>query len=307
MSDADPISHSRAQLTVRTGKLDIAYEVSGPADGSLVILLHGWPDCGRTWDHLLPVLHAAGLRTYVPWLRGFGGTRFLDDQAMRSGQLSALGQDLLDFADCLALSRFAVVGHDWGARAAYIASCLAPERIERCAALSVGWGTNDPDQALALNQVQNYWYHWFMALDRGERLVREERRSFTRYIWTIWNPGWAVTDSEFAETAAAFDNPDWADVTLHSYRVRWGHAPVDPACAGLEARLKANPKIAVPTLVIHGGADPVNDPATSEGKEALFAGPYRRIVLDGVGHFPQRQDPAGVCAALVPFLTEATR
>ncbi len=298
------MTDARQQLRAKTPTLDIAYEASGPEAGAPVILLHGWPDDGRTWDRVLPGLHAAGLRTYVPWLRGYGDTRFLDAGTMRSGQLAALGQDLLDFAGSLGLERFAVVGHDWGARAGYIASCLAPERITRCAALSVGWGTNDPDQPLSLSQTQNYWYHWLMAVPRGERLIREERRKFTRYIWDIWNPNWPFTDAEFEASAASFDNPDWADVTLHSYRVRWGHASGDPAYAGLEARLKADPKIAVPTLCIHGGGDLVNAPATSEGKEGLFTGPYRRVVLDKLGHFPQREDPDGVCAALVPFLLE---
>jgi pimeloyl-ACP methyl ester carboxylesterase len=292
------------QKRTATPVLDIAYEVSGPAEGVPVILLHGWPDDGRTWDRVLPAFHAAGFRTYVPWLRGYGGTRFLDANAMRSGQLSALGQDLLDFADSLGLQRFAVIGHDWGARAAYIASCLAPARISHSVALSVGWGTNDPDQTLPLSQAQNYWYHWYMALPRGERLVREERRTYTRYIWDIWNPNWQFTDAEFDTTASSFDNPDWADVTLHSYRSRWGHAPADPACAELEKHLKADPRIAVPTLCIHGGGDPVNAPATSEGKEGLFTGPYRRVVLGTIGHFPQREDPEGMCAHALPFLNE---
>jgi pimeloyl-ACP methyl ester carboxylesterase len=242
------------------------------------------------------------LRTFVPWLRGYGETRFLDRRTMRSGQLAALAQDVLDFADSLGLKHFAIVGHDWGARAAYIASCAAPERITQCAAISAGWGTNDPDQVLSLKQTQNYWYHWYMALERGERLVRDDRRAFTRYIWTIWNRNWKFSEAEFEVTARAFDNPDWADITLHSYRVRWGLAPVDPAYASLEARVKANPSISVPTLMVHGGGDPVNDPSTSEGKEKLFTGPYRRVVLDRVGHFPQREDPEGVCKEMLPFI-----
>jgi pimeloyl-ACP methyl ester carboxylesterase len=290
------------KLRISTPLLDIAYEASGPIGGKPVILLHGWPDHIRTWDRILPELHAANLRTYVPSLRGFGATRFRDSATPRTGQLSALGQDLLDFADSLGLKRFAVVGHDWGARAAYIASCLAPERISHCAALSVGWGTNDPDQVLSLRQVQNYWYHWYMALDRGARLLRDERRSFTRYIWNIWNPRWQVSDDEFEATAGASDTPDRADIVLHSYRVRWGLAPLDPAYDALEARLKTNPQISVPTLVLHGGGDPCNDPATSEGKDQFFTGSYQRAVLSDVGHFPQRESPKEVVAALVPFL-----
>lgn len=285
-----------------TPSLEIAVEESGPPDGPALILLHGWPDDPRTWDRMLPALHAAGLRTLVPYLRGCGPTRFLPG-APPTGQLSSLGRDLLELADALGLERFSVAGHDWGARAAYVAACLAPDRVQACVALSVGWGTNTPDQTLSLPQTQNYWYQWLMAVPRGEALVRHERRAFTRHIWTIWNPGWAVSDAEFEATAAAFDNPDWAEVVLHSYRSRWGHAPADPTCGDLEQRLAADPTIHAPVLVLHGGDDPCNAPETSQGKDALFAGPYRRVVLPGVGHFPQRQAPQAVLGEILPFLT----
>lgn len=289
--------------TVQTPLLDIVVEDTGPAEGPPVILLHGWPDCPRTWDRMVPTLHEAGLRTIVPYLRGFGPTRFRDAAAMRSGQLSALGRDLLQLADALRLQQFSVVGHDWGARAAYVGACLAPERVQHCIALSVGWGTNTPAQSLSLQQTQNYWYQWVMALPRGEELLRHDRRAFTRHLWQVWSPGWSVSDAEFETTAAAFENPDWADVVLHSYRSRWGHAPADPSCAEIEARLAAHPVIHAPTLVLHGDADPCNGPETSEGKEALFAGPYRRALLPGVGHFPQREAARQVLAEAVPFLS----
>jgi len=289
--------------TVETATLAIGCELSGPADGQPVILLHGWPDDIRTWDRILPALHDARLKTIVPYLRGFGATRFRFPETARSGQLSALGQDLLDLADALGLEHFAVVGHDWGARAAYIASCLAPGRVTQCVAISVGWGTNDPNQKLSLRQTQNYWYHWYMALDRGAELVRNDRLNFTRYIWTIWNPNWRISDEEFDLTAASFKNPDWPEITLHSYRVRWRLASGDPAYDLLESKLAASPIIATPTLVIHGGSDPCNDPSSSEGREGFFAGQYQRIVLDGVGHFPQREAPEAVSEAIVRFLT----
>jgi pimeloyl-ACP methyl ester carboxylesterase len=289
--------------TVQTPLLDIALEDTGPPDGRPVILLHGWPDCPRTWDRMVPTLHDAGLRTLVPYLRGFGPTRFRDAEAMRSGQLSALGRDVLHLADALGLQHFSIVGHDWGARAAYVAACLAPERVRAYVALSVGWGTNTPDQALSLQQSQNYWYQWLMALPRGEDLIRHDRRAFTRHLWQVWNPGWTVSDAEFEVTATAFDNPDWAEVVLHSYRSRWGLAPADPSCAEIETQLAADPRIHVPTLVLHGDADPCNGPETSEGKEALFTAPYRRVLLRGIGHFPQRQAALDVLAEVVPFLT----
>lgn len=288
--------------TVRTPRLDVACTVAGPADGRPLVLLHGWPDAPSTWDGVLPHLHAAGYRTVAPALRGFGGTRFRSPDTPRTGQLAALGQDLLDPADALGLGTVPVVGHDWGARAAYIAACLEPARFQRVVGISVGWGTNHPDQALSLSQAQNYWYHWLMALPRGEALVRHDRIAFTRHIWGIWTVLGGVDEAAFAEAARAFDNPDWADVTLHSYRVRWGHAPADPAYDGLEERLAADPVIRVPTLTIHGDADPVNEPATSAGKEGLFAGLYRRWLMPGVRHFPQREAPEETTRAILAFL-----
>jgi pimeloyl-ACP methyl ester carboxylesterase len=292
--------------TVNTSTLSIACEIAGPERGHPVILLHGWPDDTRTWDAVLPGLHTAGFRTIAPFLRGFGLTRFHTPATPRSGQLTALAQDVLDLADALGLERFALVGHDWGARAAYIASALAPNRAMASVAISVGWGTNDPSQPLSLRQAQNYWYHWLMALERGATLVHENRELFTRYIWSIWNPGWQIAEADLATTLKSFDNPDWAEVTLHSYRVRWGLAPRYPAFDELEVMVASVPVIRVPTLVLHGGADPCNDPVTSEGRERLFAGPYRRQVLDGAGHFPQRQRPDLVAAELVPFLKSQT-
>jgi pimeloyl-ACP methyl ester carboxylesterase len=294
-------------ITVESATLAIGCELSGPADGHPAILLHGWPDDIRTWDRILPTLHGARFKAIAPYLRGFGATRFRFPETARSGQLSALGQDLLDLADGLGLEHFAVVGHDWGARAAYIASCIAPGRVTHCVAISVGWGTNDPNQKLSLRQTQNYWYHWYMALDRGAELVRNDRLNFTRYIWTIWNPNWRFSEEEFGVTAASFENPDWPEITLHSYRVRWRLASGDPVYDVVEAALATSPIIAVPTLVIHGGGDPCNDPSSSEGKEDFFAGQYRRVVLDRVGHFPQREAPEAVSEATVRFLTSHSK
>lgn len=285
-----------------TPLLDIAYEESGPADGPPVILLHGWPDDARTWDRVLPALHAAGLRTIVPWLRGFGPTRFRSADAPRTGQPVSLGRDLLDFADALGFARFSAVGHDWGARTAYIAACLAPDRVERVAALSVGWNGLASDEALPMPQIRNYWYQWYMATDRGVALVHDDRETYTRYIWDLWNPGWTVPEAEVAATVASFANPDWPAITLHSYRQRWGFAPSDPAYAADEARIKADPRIRVPTLCLHGTDDPASGPGTSENREPLFLGPYQRHLLPGIGHFPQRQCADEVAGLLVRFL-----
>jgi pimeloyl-ACP methyl ester carboxylesterase len=287
---------------VATRALEIAVEQSGPSGGAPVILLHGWPDDARTWDKVLPQLHAAGFSTIVPCLRGAGATRFRSHSVQRSGQLSALAQDLLELADALRIERFSAVGHDWGARAAYIAAALAPERISRCVALSVGWGTNDPNQSLPLVQIRNYWYHWYLALDRGAELLRQQRRPLARFMWDSWSPpGW-FSDAEFEATAASFDNPDWPEVVLHSYRHRWGFEPGDPTYAALEAKLNPTPQIGVPTLVLHGSQDYCNHPSTTLDRERFFSGRYARVLLDGVGHFPSREAPEKVAQAIIPFL-----
>jgi pimeloyl-ACP methyl ester carboxylesterase len=171
---------------VDTPLLRIGFEASGPERGFPIVLAHGWPDDPRTWDPILPALHEAGFRAYAPWLRGYGPTRFSSGSTFRSGQLVALGQDLVDFTSALRLGRHALVGHDWGSRAAYIASSLNEANVAACVALSTGYGTNSPSQRLSYPQTQNYWYHWLMATARGDRLVREDRRAFTRHIWNEW-------------------------------------------------------------------------------------------------------------------------
>ncbi len=287
---------------VDTPLLRIGFEAAGSDGGFPVILAHGWPDDVRTWDAVLPALHAAGFRTYALWLRGYGPTRFLHDDTFRSGQLVALGQDLVDFAAALGLGRHALVGHDWGSRAAYIASSLNEARVAACVAVSTGYGTNSPGQTLSYRQTQNYWYHWLMATPRGERLVREDRRAFTRHIWNEWFVAYKPDPVEFERTAVSFDNPDWADITLHSYRARWGHASGDPRYAALEARFDPAPKQRVATLTLHGAQDPVNSPQMSEGKESYFTGPYERRLIDGAGHFPQRECAPETAAQIVQWL-----
>ena len=290
---------------VDTSLLRVAYEEWNPQGQRTVLLLHGWPDSIRTWSEVAPGLAQAGWRVLVPALRGFLPTRFLQDDTPRTGQLASLGCDLLEFIDALNLKQPALVGHDWGARAVAIACGLRPGVASHLAMLSVAYGTNDPTQALSIPQARNYWYHWYMATPRGERTVREDGRNFARMMWDTWAPpGWYGA-AEFEQTAQAFDNDDWADITLHSYRHRWGHVPGDPRYAGDELQLNPAPVLAVPTLLLHGADDGVNHPDTSLGKEAFFSGTYERVLLAGAGHFPQREAPGDVLAALVPFLDSA--
>ena len=287
---------------VDTSLLRVAYQEWNPSGGRTVVLLHGWPDSIRTWSAVAPGLALAGWRVLVPALRGFLPTLFLRDDTPRTGQLGALGRDLLEFIDALGLKQPALVGHDWGARAVAIACGLQPGVASHLVMLSVAYGTNNPLQPLSLLQARNYWYHWYMATPRGERTVRDDGRNLARTMWDLWAPpGW-YEHQEFETTAQAFDNPDWADITLHSYQHRWGHAPGDPRYADDELKLNPAPVLDVPTLLLHGEADGVNHPDSSLGKEAFFRGLYQRQLLTGVGHFPQREAPDDVLAALLVFL-----
>jgi pimeloyl-ACP methyl ester carboxylesterase len=289
---------------VDTPLLRVGYQEWNSGGQQAIVLVHGWPDSTRAWGSVAPRLAGAGLRVIVPALRGYSPTTFLHRDTPRSGQLAALGQDLLDFIDALQLRQPALVGHDWGARAVANACGLRPGVASHLVMLSVGYGTNDPGQAISLKQARNYWYHWYMATPRGEATVRQDRRAFARMMWDTWSPeGWYAAD-EFEATANAFDNDDWADVVLHSYRHRWGHAPGDPRYAQAEAALQPAPVLHVPTLVLHGGADSCNEPVTSAGKERFFTGPYRHQILDGVGHFPQREAPEAVARAVLEFLRD---
>ena len=289
-----------------TPLLRVGYEDWNAAAPRAVMLLHGWPDSQRTWRAVAPRLAAAGYRVVVPALRGFAPTSFRAADTPRAGQLAALGRDLIELIAALRLDRPSLVGHDWGARAVANACGLAPDIARHLAMVSVGYGTNDPRQPLSLIQARNYWYHWYMATERGARSVREDRLNFTRLLWDTWSPpGW-FDDAEFQATAEAFAGDDWAEVTIHSYRHRWGHAAGDPRYAADDAALVPAPVLSVPTLVVHGGADTCNPPESSAGKERWFSGPYRREVIAGVGHFPSREAPDEVARLLLDFMARHT-
>jgi pimeloyl-ACP methyl ester carboxylesterase len=289
------INHCETQL------LRIAYKDEGLENGPPVLLLHGWPDDASTFDDTAPALHQAGWRTFTPWLRGFGSTRFLSDQTMRSGEIAAMAQDVLDFADALAIGRFAVVGHDWGARIAYLLASVFPGRITRCAALSLGWQPGEMATP-PLEQAKAFWYQWFMATDRGADIVRNHGKAFARFMWDSWSPpGW-FTSATFNTVATSFENADWPAVTLHAYRVRWGEADPDPSYTAVVKQQISARSISVPTLMIQGGDDRCVLPSNSAGKEGYFTAFYERQVLEGVGHFPTREAPKPVAEMLVRFL-----
>ena len=290
-----------AEKRILTSRLELAYQEFNPGGARCAVLMHGWPDSADTWKPVTAALVQAGYRVLTPSLRGHGHTRFRQADTMRSGQLSALGRDLLDFIEIMNLDRPVLVGHDWGARAVANACGLREGIASHLVMLAVGYGTNDPAQALSYDQASRYWYHWFMFTPKGERAVREDGRGFSRRMWDTWAaPGW-YREEDFQEAAQAFDNPDWPDIVLHSYRHRWGFVAGDAHYAEDEKRLHPAPVLAVPTLILHGAEDPCNPPLTSAGKEGFFTGRYERVLLPGCGHFPQREQPEQVARRILDF------
>jgi pimeloyl-ACP methyl ester carboxylesterase len=286
---------------VLTPVLEIAYLEFGSADGPPVILLHGWPSDVHDYDDVVPPLAAAGYRVLVPWLRGFGATRFLDPATPRSGQQAALGADVRDFMDALAIPRATLVGYDWGGRAACVVAALWPERVAGLVAIT-GYGIQNIAAAVqpgSAEQEFRYWYQWYFHTDRGRAGLTANRLELTRLLWRLWSPNWAFDESTLLTTAASFDNPDFVDVTIQSYRHRYGNAPGDPAYDGLEGRLSGQPVIAVPTIVLHGEADGVGAPAGSIPRDRLLSGLLERRLIPRAGHFLSRENPDEVVSAVV--------
>lgn len=288
----------------RTSTLEIAYEVSGPRDGIPVVLLHGFPYDPRAYDGVVPILVAAGCRTIVPYLRGYGPTRFLSPDTPRSGQQAALGHDLLELLDALQLSRVGLVGYDWGGRAACVVAALWPERVRWL--VSAG-GYNIQDIAAAAKpaapeQEHRLWYQYYFHTERGRAGLEANRRPLGKLLWQLWSPNWRFDAATYDRTAASFDNADFVDVVIHSYRHRYGYAPGDPALEEIEQRLAARPEITVPTIVLHGDGDGVGPPASSENHGRFFTGPYQRRVIPLVGHNVPQEDPETTAAAILELI-----
>jgi pimeloyl-ACP methyl ester carboxylesterase len=289
---------------VRTKVLEIAYEESGPPDGIPVLLMHGWPYDPRTYDDVVPQLVAAGCRTIVPYLRGFGPTRFLSADTPRSGQQAALSNDLKELMDALGVERAALVGYDWGGRAACIAAALWPERV-RCLVTGNGYNIQDiarSDVPAAPEQEHRFWYQYYFHTERGRAGLQANRREFCRLIWRLWSPNWKFDDATFERSAASFDNPDFVDVTIQSYRHRFKQAAGDPALEPTEQRLAAQPTIAVPTTSLNGAANGVGPPERSAGHARFFTGPYQRKVIPIAGHNLPQEVPDVVSEATLELI-----
>jgi pimeloyl-ACP methyl ester carboxylesterase len=295
--------------TIQTPALEIGYEESGSAQGFPIILLHGFPDDVRAYDQVAPPLVKAGYRVLVPYLRGYGPTRFRDTVAPRMAEQAAIGQDLVDFADALGLMKFAVAGYDWGGRAAGIAAAMHPDRV-RAAVLIGGYSiqnTVSQSPPGAPEAERALWYQWYFNTERGRAGLETNRRGICRLLWETWSPTWHFTDETFNRTASSFDNPDFVSVVIHSYRHRIGNAPGEPRFVEMEKRLAERPKIQVPTITLYGADDTLARPSAeaTPAEKALFATLMARRVVAGAGHFMPREKPEAVSVALLELLGSA--
>jgi pimeloyl-ACP methyl ester carboxylesterase len=291
---------SMVTLSVRTPVLNIAYESSGPTSGPPVILLHGFPYDPRAYDEIAPALANEGSRVLVPYLRGYGPTIFLSKDTPRSGQQAALGQDLKDFMDALDIPKATLAGYDWGGRAACIVSALWPERVKGLVTVN---GYNIQNIAASAKpappeQEHRLWYQYYFHTERGRAGLTANRFELCRLIWHLWSPTWQFSDETYARSAASFDNPDFVDVVIQSYRHRYGYAPGDPALEPIEAQLAAQPPISVPTIVLDGLDDGVNPPRQADWAAAHFSGPYERRLIPAAGHNLPQEQPGSVIDAV---------
>ncbi len=279
---------------IHAGVLDIAYVDAGPRDGPPVFLMHGFPYDIHAYADVLPRLVDAGCRVIVPCLRGFGPTRFLSPHTPRSGEQAALGADLLALMDALAIPRAVLAGYDWGGRGACVVAALWPERCSGLLSFN-SYNIQNIAQAMVPDTPENersLWYQYYFHSERGRAGLAQDRRGVCRLLWRTWSPTWAFDDATFDRSAAAFDNPDFVDVVIQSYRHRFGLVPGDPALAGIEARLAEQPAITVPTLTFDGADDGVRPPATAAQHAHRFTGPRVHAVVPGVGHNMPQEVPA---------------
>ena len=294
---------------IHAGVLDIAYVDAGPRDGPPVVLMHGFPYDIHAYADVLPRLVEAGCRVVVPCLRGFGPTRFLSADTPRSGEQAALGADLLALLDALAIPRAVLAGYDWGGRGACVVAALWPERCSGLLSFN-SYNIQAIAKAMVPDTPENersLWYQYYFHSERGRAGLAHDRRGLCRLLWRTWSPTWAFDDATFDRSAAAFDNPDFVDVVIHSYRHRFGLVPGDPALAAIEARLALQPAITVPTLTFDGADDGVRPPAAAAQHAHRFTGPRAHAVVPGVGHNMPQEVPAVFAAAVLRLVRGEVR
>ncbi|WP_249150812.1 alpha/beta hydrolase [Bradyrhizobium sp. JYMT SZCCT0180] len=307
MTDTQRVPSSKRLEPLRSidaGVLTIAYYEAGPADGPVVMLMHGFPYDIHAYVDVAPQLAAEGCRVIVPYLRGYGPTRFRDKVTRRSGEQAALGADLMALMDALDIKRAVFAGYDWGGRAACIGAALWPER---CIGLVSVNGYNIQDIAKAMvparpDREAALWYQYYFNIERGRAGLAADRRGIAKLLWQQWSPNWQFDDACFERTAVAHDNPDYVDVVIHSYRHRYGLAESDPQYADIQRRLAAQPVITVPTITLDGDGDGVS-PATDGSKSApKFAGRRVHRVVPRAGHNLPQEAPEAFAAAVLELI-----
>ncbi len=286
---------------IEAGELSVGYVEAGPAEGQPVLLLHGWPYDIHTYVDVAPLLAAKGYRVIVPFLRGYGTTRFLADGAFRNGQQSAIALDAIALMDVLQIRKAILGGCDWGARTVNIMAALWPERVAGMVSVS-GYliGSQQANKApLPPEAEQAWWYQYYFATERGRLGYEKNRRDFARLIWRTASPHWDFDDATFDQTAAAFDNPDHVAIVIHNYRWRLGLAPSDPKLHAFETRLAAAPTISVPTITMEGEANGAPHPDAAAYAQK-FSGRYQHRHLPGaIGHNLPQEEPAAFAAAII--------
>lgn len=294
-----------ATKSVTTDVLEIAYLEYGDPDGWPCVLNHGFPYDVACYSDCTEALVSAGAHVYIPYLRGYGSTRFLSADTPRSGEQAALADDLRAFMDALSIEKAVLAGFDWGGRAACIVAALWPERAT---GLVTGCSYNIQNIANSATpesaeQESAYWYQYYFHSERGRRGLTENRRGIARLLWQRWSPTWNFTDDEFDRSAASFDNPDFVDVVIHSYRHRYGLVSGDPRVAHIETRLTAQPDITVPTIAIDGDVNGVHDSTAHHAPK--FTGPYDYRVFENAGHNLPQEYPALWAQAIIDLQTGA--
>jgi pimeloyl-ACP methyl ester carboxylesterase len=271
---------------VAAGVLEVAYCELGPSAGPPVLLMHGFPYDIHAYAEVGPMLAAQGCRVIIPYLRGFGPTRYLSATTPRSGEQAALGADLLALLDALSIPRAVLAGYDWGGRAACVVAALWPERCTGLVSLN-SYNIQDIARANVPDAPENehrLWYQYYFHSERGRAGLAANRRALIRLLWRLWSPTWQFDDASFERSAAAFDNPDFVDVVIHSYRHRFGLVAGDPQYAEIEAALARQPSIIVPTITFDGIDDGVRPPADAAVHAIRFSGPRSHRGVPGAGH-----------------------
>jgi pimeloyl-ACP methyl ester carboxylesterase len=287
---------------IAAGVLDIAYLEAGPPDGAPVFLMHGFPYDVHAYDVVSERLAAAGRRCITPFLRGYGPTSFLSAETPRSGQQAALGADLIALMDALAIPSAVLAGYDWGGRAACIVAALWSERTQGVVSCGTGYNIQNIPRAgipVAPEEEYRYWYQYYFHSERGRAGLTFNRLELCKLIWQLWSPTWAFDDATFERSASAFENPDFVQIVIHSYRHRFGGIPGDPALDAMEDRLAAQPNIAVPGIVMQGADDGVDPPQTADSDASHFTGPYERRIIPGVGHNLPQEAPQAFADAVL--------